>query len=363
MPATSIRDLVIHGDDVVVGTHGRSFWILDDITPLRQINAQVATSTLFLFQPQLATRVQRNVNTDTPLPPEEPAGKNPPDGAIINYYLQSDISGPVTLEILDQSNKLVRRFASTDQPEPVNDKDYDVPTYWFRPPQILNAKSGMQRFVWDLRYPPPQVAQRVYPISANYRDTPPYPVGPFVPPGRYTLRLNANGRTLTQPLAVRIDPRVKTPPAALDQQFKLSMQAYRGMQQSREALDQIRKLRAQVKDLRGRAAQGALSDALLSLDQKLATLETETETRAPAGGAANAGEMNLNRVNGAMASLLDLLQSADAAPTTQAVAASAEFQRILSGLLARWNEIKSKDVRALNDQLRQAGLPLLSTAS
>jgi photosystem II stability/assembly factor-like uncharacterized protein len=362
MPATSIRDLVIHGDDVVVGTHGRSFWILDDITPLRQINAQVAASTAFLFQPQLATRVQRNVNTDTPLPPEEPAGKNPPDGAIINYYLQPDISGPVTLEILDQSNKLVRRFASTDQPEPVNDKDYDVPTYWFRPPQILNAKSGMQRFVWDLRYPPPQVTQRVYPISANYRDTPPYPVGPFVPPGKYALRLSASGRTLTQPLTIRMDPRVKTSAAGLDQQFKLSMQAYQGMQQSRDALDGIRKLRAQIKELRGRAAQGALADALLSLDQKLAALETETDARGPAG-AGSAGEVNLNRVNSSLASLLDLLQSADAAPTTQAVAASAELQRKLSDLLARWNEIKNKEVKTLNEQLRQAGLPLLSTAS
>jgi photosystem II stability/assembly factor-like uncharacterized protein len=362
MPATSIRDLVIHEDDVVVGTHGRSFWILDDITPLRQINAQVASSMAFLFELQLATRVQRNVNTDTPLPPEEPAGQNPPDGAIINYYLGSDISGPVTLEVFDGSGKLVRRFASTDQPEPVNDKDYDVPTYWFRPPQILNAKAGMKRFVWDLRYPPPRVTPRVYPISAIYKDTPPYPVGPFVPPGKYSVKLTAGGRTLTQPLNVRIDPRVKTARAGLDQQFKLSMQAYEGMEQSREALDGIRKLRAQVKELRVRAGQGAVADALLSLDQKMAALETDSDAR-PAGVAANAGETNLTRVNASLGSLLDLLQSADAAPTTQAVTASAELQRKLSELLSRWNEIKGREVKTINEQLRQAGLPALSIES
>jgi photosystem II stability/assembly factor-like uncharacterized protein len=362
MPATSIRDLVIHEDDIVVGTHGRSFWILDDITPLRQINAQVASSMAFLFEPQLATRVQRNVNTDTPLPPEEPAGQNPPDGAIINYYLGSDISGPVTLEVFDGSGKLVRRFASTDQPEPVNDKDYDVPTYWFRPPQILNAKSGMRRFVWDLRYPPPRVTPRVYPISAIYKDTPPYPVGPFVTPGKYTIKLTAGGRTLTEPLNVRIDPRVKTSRAGLDQQFKLSMQAYEGMEQSREALDGIRKLRAQVKELRARAGQGAVADALLSLDQKMAALETDSDAR-PAGGAGNTGETNLTRVNASLGSLLDLLQSADAAPTTQAVTASAELQRKLSELLSRWNEIKGREVKTINEQLRQAGLPALSIES
>jgi photosystem II stability/assembly factor-like uncharacterized protein len=362
MPATSIRDLVIHEDDIVVGTHGRSFWILDDITPLRQINAQVASSMAFLFEPQLATRVQRNVNTDTPLPPEEPAGQNPPDGAIINYYLGSDISGPVTLEVFDGSGKLVRRFASTDQPEPVNDKDYDVPTYWFRPPQILNAKSGMRRFVWDLRYPPPRVTPRVYPISAIYKDTPPYPVGPFVTPGKYTIKLTAGGRTLTEPLNVRIDPRVKTSRAGLDQQFKLSMQAYEGMEQSREALDGIRKLRAQVKELRARAGQGAVADALLSLDQKMAALETDSDAR-PAGGAGNTGETNLTRVNASLGSLLDLLQSADAAPTTQAVTASAELQRKLSELLSRWKEIKGREVKTINEQLRQAGLPALSIES
>lgn len=362
MPATSIRDLVIHNDDVVVGTHGRSFWILDDITPLRQINEKVAASEAFLFEPQVAYRVRRNVNTDTPLPPEEPAGKNPPDGAIINYYLRSDAPGPVMLEVFDQSNGLVRRFSSADRPEPVVEKDYDVPSYWFRPPRVLSGKAGMQRFVWDLRYAPPRALRHNYPISANYGDTPRYPLGPLVMPGEYTLRLTVNGQSYTpQRLVVRMDPRVKTPPAGLQQQFALSMRAYDGAQQSFEALNQTLKLRKQIKEIRDRAGQGALSEALSSLDRKAASVGGDGvgEQRTPGVPGdldSIAGEVNLTKLHGVMVSLLELLQEADATPTTQAVAASSELQRVLVGLLERWSEIKSKDLKALNEQLRQANL-------
>ncbi|HYX40244.1 MAG TPA: hypothetical protein VE821_01035, partial [Pyrinomonadaceae bacterium] len=270
MAASSVRDLVIHDDDVVVGTHGRSFWILDDITPLRQLSAQIAAADVYLFRPQLATRVRRNVNTDTPLPPEEPAGQNPPDGAIIDYYLRADATTPVVIEILDRMNKLVRRFSSADPPEPipVPEKDMNVPTYWVRPPQPVRATAGMQRFVWDLHYPPPPADRYDYPISANYRDTPPVPQGPLVMPGTYMVKLTVNGRSYTQTLNVRIDPRVKTPVLGLQQQFTLSLRAHEGMRQSREALAGVQKLRAQLKELSARVPQGALLAALKALDVK-----------------------------------------------------------------------------------------------
>src|SRR5262249_43300853 len=159
----------------VVGTHGRSFWILDDITPLRQLTSDVVESAAYLYRPQLAYRVRWNMNTDTPLPPEEPAGENPPDGAIIDYYLKADSAGPVTLEILDSKNKPVRRYPSPDKPEPVNEKDLDVPTYWIRPTAILPAKAGAHRFVWDLHYASPEGARRSYPMTAIYRNTPSEP--------------------------------------------------------------------------------------------------------------------------------------------------------------------------------------------
>jgi photosystem II stability/assembly factor-like uncharacterized protein len=178
LPTISIRDLVIHADDIVVGTHGRSFWILDNITPLRQLTPQVAAADAYLFAPSVTYRVRRNNNTDTPLLPEEPAGKNPPDGAMIDFLLNSATSSPVVLEISDSSGKLVRRFSSADKPDVVDPNRVNIPTYWIRPEQTLQAQPGMHRFVWDLRYPPPDSLHREYPISAIFHDTPLYPLGP-----------------------------------------------------------------------------------------------------------------------------------------------------------------------------------------
>ncbi|MBS1241115.1 MAG: glycosyl hydrolase repeat-containing protein, partial [Gemmatimonadetes bacterium] len=223
MPATSIRDLVIKDDDLVVGTHGRSFWILDDITPLRQLSPATAASVVVLFVPQRATRVRWNMNTDTPLPPDEPAGENPPDGAIINYWLGEGVSGAVTLEILDSAGALVRRYGSTDEPEkPIPGQN--IADFWLRPPQTLSAAPGMHRFLWDLRYPVPPGLDRGYPLAQIVHNTIPEPNGPAVLPGRYTVRLTANGQARTQPLAVRMDPRVKTPPAALARKLAIERQ-------------------------------------------------------------------------------------------------------------------------------------------
>jgi photosystem II stability/assembly factor-like uncharacterized protein len=206
MPATSIRDLVIHEEDVVVGTHGRGFWILDEISPLRQMTAEVSTANAHLFAPRVTYRLPRNTNTDTPLPPEEPAGKNPPDGAILYYYLKA--AGPVTLEVYDGAGKLVRRFASADKAAAV-DAQLNVPAYWIRPFQPLSAEAGMHRFIWDLHGAPAQGGGRRGggpPISAIYHDTP-VGQGEWMPPGGYTVKLTAGGRTYTQPLVVKPDPR------------------------------------------------------------------------------------------------------------------------------------------------------------
>ena len=221
MPPISIRDLVIHENDLVAGTHGRGFWILDDISPLRQISAQSTAADAHLFRPSTALRVRWNNGTDTPLPPEEPAGQNPPDGAILYYNLKSTAATPVTIEIFDSAKKLVRRYSSADKPEPI-DPMLNVPLYWIRPPSIPGTTAGLHRFVWDLCYPPPDAVDHEYPISAIYRDTPRYPLGPLVVPGEYSVKLTVNGKTYTQALTVKMDPRVKTPLAGLQQQFALA---------------------------------------------------------------------------------------------------------------------------------------------
>src|SRR5678815_1807039 len=269
MPATSIRDLVIHNDEIVVGTHGRSFWILDDITPLRQLTSAAASAYAFLFAPQVAYRLKRNVNTDTPLPPEEPAGQNPPDGAIINYYLKQPSAGPVVLEIFNSRNELVRKFSSDDKPELINEKDYAVPAYWYRPSQVLSTQPGLQRFVWDLKYAPPPAFSHGFPISAIYLDTPRYPIGPEVLPGTYTVKLTANGKSQTQSLTVKMDPRVKSGAEALSQQFALSLAAYQGMAQTFAAAQEAQTVREQIKAAIDRVGQGPLAESLATLDKKI----------------------------------------------------------------------------------------------
>jgi hypothetical protein len=354
MPATSIRDLVIKNDDVVVGTHGRSFWILDNITPLRQLTPPIAAADVHLFKPQLTYRVRRNLNTDTPLPPEEPAGKNPPDGAILDYYLKHTASGPVTLEIFDAANNLVRRYSSTDKPEPVNEKNLDIPTYWIRPPHILSAAAGSHRFVWDLHYPSLDGGRRSYPISAVYGDTPSEPLGPAVAPGQYGVRLTVGPRSYTQPLTVRMDPRVKTPAEGLTQQFALSMQCYDGMREIQTTLSQTRSLQAQLRDLQDGQAKGPLAEAVAALERKVTALEGTAVGRRGGGGFQRPREPSLNRVSGDLGGLLAILQEADATPTTQTVAALTQVQENLTRLLGAWKDLKEKDLKSLNLQLQQA---------
>jgi photosystem II stability/assembly factor-like uncharacterized protein len=209
MPATSIRDLVIHGEDLVVGTHGRGFWILDDISPLREMSPAIMSADAHLFAPRPTWRFPRDTNTDTPLPPEEPAGKNPPDGAILYYHLKSPVSGAMTLEVLDGQSKVVAHFSSEDKAPPPNPA-LNVPTYWLRPFQPLAAGAGMHRFIWDLHGSPAAAGRGGRggepDIAAVYMDTP-VNEGPWMPAGTYTVRLTVNGQSYTQQLIVKPDPR------------------------------------------------------------------------------------------------------------------------------------------------------------
>jgi photosystem II stability/assembly factor-like uncharacterized protein len=360
LPATSMRDLVIHSDDIVVGTHGRSFWILDDITPLRQLNEQIAAAPAFLFKPGIAYRVRRNVNTDTPLPPEEPAGKNPPDGAIIDYTLQS-AAGPVKLQILDASGKIVRAFSSTDKPEASMEelgKELNVPLYWIRPPQILSDAAGQHRFVWDLRTPPPASLRHEYPISAIVHDTPRLPVGPAVMPGMYTVKLDVAGQSFTQPLEIKMDPRITAPVDQLDQQFRLASRICDAMNSTFASLAQVRSVRAQLRDLAHQAPKGEIADAIRALEEKVAPFEEATAGSGPA-----ARQQTFAQLNSQFAQLLAVVDGADAAPTQTAQDTTGDLQRSLTALQTQWDDLKARDVNTLNDQLRRANLPTINLAA
>ncbi|MGH7650567.1 MAG: WD40/YVTN/BNR-like repeat-containing protein [Gemmatimonadaceae bacterium] len=328
MPATSIRDLVIHDDDIVVGTHGRSFWILDDVTPLRQLDTKTPSET-FLFKPKPTYRFRRNKNTDTPLPPEEPVGENPPDGAIIYYHI-SAARGPVVLGIFDSSGALVRQFSSADSVEPI-DPELNVPTYWLRPPQQLSAAVGTHRFVWDLHYAPPKVLEHGYPISANYGDTPRYPLGPAVLPGNYTVRLDVDGKQFSQPLTVKMDPRAPISVAGLQLQHDIGVRMNDAISRDFAALAAVRTQRALLKTQREGAKAGEIADSLTALDSTLALVEVGSRT-----GAVE----SLTRLNGELATVLDAVEGADMDPTTQIVAAASGLERELNAVLARWAEIR-----------------------
>ena len=307
MPATSIRDLVIKDDDLVVGTHGRGFWILDDITPLRQITPATVASDALLFEPQQAWRFRWNKYTDTPPPPDEPAGENPPDGAIINYFLKADAREPVTLEILTENGELVRRYSSADEPEPPLEGQ-NVPDYWPRPPQVLSAEAGLHRFVWNLHYPRPAVLRFRYPIAAVAGNTPVTPFGPWVLPGRYTVKLTANGKTYSQTLTVKMDPRVQTSSAELERQHRLSMKLYDLLRQDFDALTDVRAFRS---------------------DRRNSARENE----------AAALERSLTRLNGNLGSLLSTVERADVEPTSQVVQAIGTVERELNVTLAEWQAL------------------------
>ena len=360
LPHTSMRDLWIHGDDLIVATHGRSFWILDDIAPLREALNSFAGEEAHLFPPAPAYRVQRDTNTDTPLPPDEPAAANPPDGAVIDYYLARNASTPVTLEILDARGQLVRSFSSADRPD-VTDADLNkqlIPLYWLRPFRSLSSQAGMHRWVWDLHYAPPDSSRHEYPIAAVPGDTPRYPLGPTALPGSYTARLTANGKSHSAPFTVKMDPRVQVSPTSLERKFQLETRLASLLSQTSKAVMQAGSIREPLEKL-SQQASGPTRDAVQALQNKLAGV-----LGAPAGFAAPpADAVTLTRVNGQVATLYGQVWQVDAEPTRAQSEAIATVEHDASDIMQRWDALKMTDIPSLNRALRAAKLPEVQVES
>jgi photosystem II stability/assembly factor-like uncharacterized protein len=353
LPHTSMRDLMIHDDALIVATHGRSFWILDDITPLREITEAVAKSEAHLFKPASAYRAQRDTYTDTPLPPDEPVGQNPPDGAVIDYYLAKPASGPVTVEILNAQNKLVRRFSSADEPE-VSDaelKQQLIPLYWIRVPKALSTAAGMHRWVWDLHYPAPHATRHDFPISAIAHDTPRGPLGPTALPGQYSVRLTVEGKSFTAPLTIKMDPRVKTPFAGLEKKFQVETHMAEMMGETSEAFLQAASIREQLGKLPA-DSRVSLGDGIKDFRHKLEVV---------LGGAPGAGpgsaETTLTQTNGEVSTLYGQVWQADATPTISQLEAVAAADRDFTEVIQRWREFKASTLPTFNSLLHGANLP------
>ena len=373
LPVASIRDLVVKNDDLVVATHGRSFWILDDITPLRQIDAAVAGADVYLFKPAVAIRVRASENRDTPLPPETAAGENPPAGAIIDYTLASEPPGDVVLEIRDGAGKLVRRFSSGDRTSDTRPRNADEATtfarYWLQVPPALARRVGMNRFVWDLRYPKPPALFYEYSIRADPEaDTPAEPEGPLVLPGVYQVTLIVAGRSRTAPLTVKQDPRVKVPLASLSEQLSFLMAIGDGMKRSYGALQQAGDLRRQLKEIGSRLESDPNGKQVLAsvraLDERAQAIAGRDPRSADSDVgfalAAGTGQASLATLNATFAALATISGGADAAPTVQAREMFKEARRDLDTQLAAWLLIRSTKLQELNRALHERGLPAIT---
>ncbi len=347
LPHVPVLDITVHGHDLAIATWGRGLWALDDVSPLRQIDAvRASTAAAFLFQPAPAVRVRWDNNQDTPLPPEVPQGQNPPDGVAIDYFLRSDVAGPVTLTIRDASGEVVREYTSVAPPP--DTRMPNVPAYWFKTPETTSTAAGMHRLVWDLRYPTPPaldfnadgseadtVSFGIIAAAIKGRSPKQQPVGPLVLPGAYDVRLAAGGQTVTRQIAVTNDPRSEATAEDLATQHRYVLGLAEGIATSRAAIDAIRTLWADARAAAG--GRPALEPALTAFDR--ASGEAIT---------ALAG----NRV---LAGRLADLEFADLRPTESTVAAITAACTRADGALDRYREFIQKDLAALNAALTGAG--------
>jgi photosystem II stability/assembly factor-like uncharacterized protein len=358
MPSISVRDIQVKDDesclcsDLVAGTHGRGFWILDDVTPLRQAAEAAAASSAFLFKPATGIRIRFGTNDPTPWPPELPAGENPPPGAIVDYYLPSG-GGDVKLEFLNTQGMVVRTYASTDQvrtPDPYTDPaaynklcqqtpdapDCGLPLYWPAPPQILKTTTGMHRFIWDLHYDPtPGVSLGRFGGggAAVPHRTYPAPASPWVAPGVYTVRLTANGQSQTQPIVIKLDPRVKITPD-VQQIFAITTEIEN---LAKNAAAARLEARASIDRLKDRP-QATTTDALLKKLEELAP--TPEEAPAPAFGAPPPAP-TLTNISAQLITSVMSMQGSEMPPTAAQIEASTKQRSAYLALMARWSALKA----------------------
>jgi photosystem II stability/assembly factor-like uncharacterized protein len=340
LPVTSVRDLEVHGEDLVIATHGRAFWVLDDVTPLRQLDARVAGAADWLFAPAPAIRLRPAGFTGSPMPKDEAAAANRPAGALIDYVLKAAARQPVTLEIHDEHGELVRRYSSAD-PAPKPDlAKLSIAPQWVPPPVQLATAPGHHRFVWPLRY-----AQAA--ASSNPRAD-----GAWAPPGRYTVVLEVDGARLTQPLTVAPDPRVSLPAAAYAAQFALARRI------------EVEQARLEAASREVEALATALAERRKSASAKIAPAIGALEARVrDLSGAAPPGQWwvppnsltTLRAVGAELDALATAVGNADSAPSPDAVAGFDQAQKMLATTLAAWDVLKTKDLAVLNATLKKAG--------
>ncbi len=341
LPVTSVRDLTIHGDDLIVATHGRSFWILDDIAPLRQAVAASKADTFWLYRPASAYRIDNDSFPGTPLPPEEPTAANPPSGAIIDYFLPS-AAKLIELEIFDGQHNLVRKFSSEDMSSPKH-RPLPIAERWFPKPELLEKTPGMHRFIWNLTWSSsggPSVDD-----ESEYRN----PAGPKASPGTYEVHLTVGGKTQNQPLKIIMDPRSAATVSMLQEQLKLAQQMYAETLVARRAIAEISSLKKQIADLRQKVdshsqLKSALDDAQSKVEKILTGEKTEDQTK------------GLQDAYSGVASALHVVESGDRTAPAQAIAVYRESSQQVKARIGEWTAFKQTELPKLNQKLHEGNL-------
>ncbi len=355
LPTTPIHDLAVKDNDLVAATHGRSFWILDDVSPLRQANSAMAAGDFHLYQPATAIRLHFPDEVDR----KRPVGDNPPKGAILYYYLKSKPADKeeITIEIFDAQGKRVRRLSN------VKANKQEQPPEWpdrEKPADLLPADAGMNRFAWDFRSDPP-----VQIPDAFYSGEPPR--GPLVVPGAYQVKLTVRGSSQSAPLEVKVDPRIQNQVTAADlqKQAELAAKVQQDIDALHRAVNQIRGLRRNLQTLEKWTAAGSPNSAVIAaakaLDQKMSPVEASLIQVKMKSSEGNLRYPNM--LNEQYASFNDLIQGVDQSPTAQQLLVYDDLHGRLSAQLTQWQQIQSADVPALNDLMRKNGVPTLSVDS
>ncbi len=372
LPRSSARDFAIHGDDLIVATNGRGFWVLDNITALRQIAAMNDVPDAFVFKLQTAIRRRTGGSGGTPLPYGSAETDNPPNGAMIDYYLKSAATGPVTLEILDAAGKMVRSYSS---PEAGGGGAAgggrrgggggrggaaNIPAYWNRPQETLSGAAGMHRWVWDIHYAAAPGAGGGGRGGGGGGGGFGGGGGIWALPGVYTVKLTASGKSYTAPLTVKMDPHVKVQPAELQRQFSVAQQVSAKQVEVAQLRGEVTSVRAQIGTLRTQAAgNAALVTALDALDAKAAEIGGVTQAGTPQSSGVTGPSNDVSSVlfvAGELGQVSGAVEGVDAAPSMQVMNAFASAQKLAAAATAKWSAVKAKDLVAVNARIEQAGL-------
>lgn len=348
LPVTSVRDMQVHQDDLVIATHGRAFWILDDMTPLRQMAAAQQGPSGWLYRPEKTVRIDNDEFLGTPLPPEEPTAENPPQGAVLDYLLKSP-AHKVALTISDANGKVVRHFSSADSAPPMP-RMAAIAERWFPTPQRLDVTPGMHRFIWDLTW---ESSGAPVADADSGDDEEGVPHGPRVTPGQYQVKLTVDGRASAQPLTITMDPRSSATGATLQAQQQLGLRIYGDTLRSRRAMAEIQSVQKELAMLPSRTAgNAALSAAIQSLSQSIDLIVTGTKKAAGLSGA-----------NANLASALGVVESGDRTVPTQALELYRQSLESANRRIEQWGQLKATQLPQLNRQLRKAKLAPLEVSN